>query len=824
MADKFSHRVKLILKLAHDEALRLGNPYIGTEHFILGMIKEGKGLSYQVFQVFDCDLDKIVHLVESMVPPNDGTVTLGHLPLSQNAEKILKDASSEAAGENKETADDYHILLAILKAEDGIAYEVLQLQGVGYTGVMNVLNEGPAESAASTKGKGIKSASSTTPALDHFSRDMTKLAADNKLDPVIGRLNEIERVAQILTRRKKNNPVLIGEPGVGKTAIIEGLAQKIIDRTVPRLLLNKRILAIDLAAIVAGTKYRGQFEERIKNIMQELEAEKNIILFIDELHTIVGAGGATGTLDASNLFKPALARGDIHCIGATTMDEYSQYIEKDGALERRFQKVMIHPPDTNESIEILKGLSSQYEEHHNVRYSKAAIDACVKLSNRYISDRFLPDKAIDVMDEVGARAHMMNLKVPQKILDLETQIEKLRKKKDAMVLEQKFESAAHYRDRERNELKKLEKAQNQWHKDEINNPVRITEDHVAEVISLMTEIPVVKVAETETQKLLRISDELQKYIIGQSRAVDSLSRSIQRARAGLKSPNRPIGVFLFLGPTGVGKTEMAKVLAKYLFNRKENLIRLDMSEYSERFNLSRMLGAPPGYVGYEEGGELTEKVRRNPFSVILFDEIEKAHPDVFNVLLQLFDEGQMTDGLGRKIDFKNTIVIMTSNLGTRKTSNSSAIGFDERKDKADRTRVNEKVMEEVENQFSPEFLNRIDEKIIFEPLGESDILKIIDLQLQELHDNLESMKLKVFVTAAAKKLVMTSGYDHESGARNLRREIQFMIEDPISRKLLENNYEPGSTIKVDAKKGEFIISNQPGKSLKKAKSTPASKQ
>lgn len=819
MAEKFSNRVKVILKYAREEAVRLGSKHIGSEHFLLGMIREGKGLGYQVFQVFDCDLDKMKTMIESLVSPPDDTVTLGHLTLDSGAEKVLKTGTMEALKENKKTAEDYHLLLAILKEKSGAASDILKHHGLDYASVRDVLKENSGN-PETVRDPGIVQKESNTPALDHFSRDITKMASENLLDPVVGRFEEIERVAQILTRRKKNNPALIGEPGVGKTAIIEGLAQKIINRTVPRLLHDKRILAIDLAAIVAGTKYRGQFEERIKNIMQELESAKNVILFIDELHTIVGAGGATGTLDASNLFKPALARGDIHCIGATTLDEYSQYIEKDGALERRFQKVMIHPPDNKESIEILNGLKNKYEEHHNVKFSDGAINACVRLSDRYISDRFLPDKAIDVMDESGARARMMHMKVPQNILDLESDIEDLREKKESMVRDQNFESAAKYRDRERKKIKRLKNAQQEWHRNELENPVMITEDQVAEVVALMTGIPVSRVAETETQKLLRINDELQKYIIGQEEAVESLSRSIHRARAGLKSPSRPIGVFLFLGPTGVGKTEMAKVLARFLFNKKENLIRLDMSEYSERFNISRMIGAPPGYVGYEEGGDLTERVRRNPYSVILFDEIEKAHPDVFNALLQLFDEGQMTDGLGRKIDFKNTIIIMTSNLGTRKTARGGKIGFSDREDFSS---IKESLMEEIESIFSPEFLNRIDEKIVFQPLKKIHILKIIELQLRELRENLASMKMKVTVTAGAKKLIIKNGFDLESGARNLRRVIQSLVEDPISRKLLENKFGPGDTIKVDARKNSLIISGGPRNKKRPARRSAVSK-
>ncbi|MEE8437276.1 MAG: ATP-dependent Clp protease ATP-binding subunit, partial [Candidatus Neomarinimicrobiota bacterium] len=632
------------MKYAKEEAIRLGHSYVGSEHLLLGLLREDSGLSVKIFELFDCDIDELSSMIEDMIKSTGGTMTLGHLPLTRRAERILRNAFNQAASMGAAFADDEHLLLAMLNETEGIAYEVLSTSNIDYNSVHELvvgdLNVKDENKPAISKSKKISK--SKTPALDHFSRDITKLASTGKLDPVIGRNNEIERVAQILSRRKKNNPVLIGEPGVGKTAIIEGLAQLIVKREVPRLLYNKRILSLDLAGMVAGTKYRGQFEERMKTIMLELENSENLILFIDELHTLVGAGGASGTLDASNMFKPALARGDIHCIGATTLDEFRKYIEKDGALERRFQKIMVNPPSKEESIEILNGLKASYESHHKVIYTKDAIKACVLLSHRYIADKFLPDKAIDILDEAGSRAHMLNVKVPQEIIDLELKLERVRAQKESVVVAQRFEDAANFRDKEQKLNKKLKKIQKKWQLDESSNPIIVTEDNISEVVSIITGIPIYKVAQSESQKILKMGSRLHDFIIGQDAAIDTLTRSIQRTRAGLKSPKRPIGVFLFLGPTGVGKTELAKVLANYLFSNQDSLVKLDMSEYVERFSVSRLIGAPPGYIGYEEGGELTERVRRNPYSVILFDEIEKAHPDIFNILLQLFDEGILT--------------------------------------------------------------------------------------------------------------------------------------------------------------------------------------
>jgi|TARA_B100000214_G_scaffold203779_1_gene147765 ATP-dependent Clp protease ATP-binding subunit ClpC len=817
MKENFSKRVQHIIKYAKEEAIRLGHSYVGSEHLLLGLLRENSGLSAKIFDIYDCDIKDVQSMIEDLIKTLGNTMTLGHLPLTRRAERILRNAFNEAAALGTGIADDEHLLLAILKESEGIAREVLNSHNLDYESVLDLINNEPDnDQIDSQESKISKSTKSKTPALDHFSRDITELARQKELDPVIGREEEIQRVAQILSRRKKNNPVLIGEPGVGKTAIIEGLGQKIIDKNVPRTLHNKRILSLDLAGLVAGTKYRGQFEERMKTIMLELEKTENLILFIDELHTIVGAGGASGSLDASNMFKPALARGDIHCIGATTLDEFRKHVEKDGALERRFQKINISPPTPIESIEILKGLQSNYEKHHNVSYSEEAIKACVYFSDRYITDKFLPDKAIDVMDEAGSRAHILNIKVPQNIIDLEIEIDKIRNKKNSVVMEQKFEDAANLRDKEQKLLKKLNNIQKKWKSSEELNPTIISEDNIADVVSTMTRIPVRRVAETEGQKLLKMSEELAQKIIGQNHAIKSLTKAIQRSRAGLKSEGRPIGVYLFLGPTGVGKTETVKVLANYLFSRSDSLIKLDMSEYGERFAMSRLIGAPPGYVGYEEGGELTEKVRRNPYSVVLFDEIEKAHPDVFNLLLQLFDEGVITDSYGRKIDFQNTIIILTSNIGTKEIQNPSSFGFDDLSENIDNSKIKNKILEKVKDTFNPEFINRLDETILFNTLNKEDVVKIIDLQLTDLHNNLTKIGLSVSIPKKAKLFLAKEGFSSEYGARHLRRTIQTAIEDPLSELLLSKTFDKCSRIKIDVKSGKFEFLPIPQKKQKKS--------
>ena len=811
MKENFSKRVQLIMKHAKEEAVRLGHSYVGSEHLLLGMIRLEAGLGVKIMDIYDCNLDDMRAMIEDMIKSSGGTMTLGHLPLTRRAERILRNAYNEAAALGDSVADDEHLLLAMLKETEGIAFEVLNSYNIDYDGVLELLKDDVTEEDDEDDDETLpiiqkekSSKKSKTPALDHFSRNITDLARKGKLDPVIGRLDEIERVAQILTRRKKNNPVLIGEPGVGKTAIIEGLAQRINDKSVPRLLHNKRILSLDLASIVAGTKYRGQFEERMKTIMVELENTDNLILFIDELHTLVGAGGASGSLDASNMFKPALARGDIHCIGATTLDEYRKHIEKDGALERRFQKIIVNPPSQDETVRILMGLKEAYENHHNVRYDDSAIEACVYLSDRYITDKFLPDKAIDIMDEAGSRAHLHNVSVPQKIIDLEKEIDKVRTRKEEVVAAQKFEEAAKHRDKEQKLLVKLSKFQQEWQEHEHSKPELISEETIADVVALVSGIPVNKVAESETNKLLKMKDVLQKNIIGQKHAVTSISKSIQRARAGLKNPNHPIGVFLFLGPTGVGKTELAKVLANYLFSQTGSIVKIDMSEFSERFSISRLIGAPPGYVGYEEGGELTEKVRRNPYSVVLFDEMEKAHPDVYNLLLQLFDEGVLTDNLSRKVDFKNTIIILTSNVGTKEIVKGSTLGFVDQSSDQSYEAMRDKLLDRIKTTFSPEFLNRIDETIVFHSLSEEHVLDIINLQLEDLRTNLQRKGIKIRLTKSALKLLVKKGFNPEYGARHLRREIQNSLEDPISEMLLEEKYVERDTIKVNAKKNVFL--------------------
>ena len=805
MKKNFSKSLQIILKHAKEDAIRLGHSYVGSEHLLIGLLKVESGISSKIFELYDIDIESVIKMIEDIINNSDSTITLGHLPLTMRAERILKNAYLEASSRNLNVADNEHLLLAMLREKDGVVFEVLSSFNFDFDTVSELVDgESINENVSSDTDDKYKT-EEKTPTLDHFSRDITNLALKGKLDPVIGREKEIERVAQVLARRKKNNPVLIGEPGVGKTAIIEGLAQSIVRKTVPRLLQNKRILSLDLAAIVSGTKYRGQFEERLKSIMSELETRQNLIIFIDELHTLVGAGGASGSLDASNMFKPSLARGDIHCIGATTLNEYRQHIEKDGALERRFQKILINAPSVNESIEILLGLKEKYEEHHNVKYTNNAIEACVNLSERYISDRFLPDKAIDILDEAGARAHMFNDKVPKNIINIEKKIDKLRSEKELKVTKQLFEEAAIIRDKERKLLDKLSKAQQAWNEKSKLEEIIISSENVADVVSLITGIPVNKVAESESQKLLNLPKSLSQFIIGQKKAINSISKAIRRARTGLKNPSKPIGVFLFLGPTGVGKTELAKVLANYLFNHSNSLVKIDMSEFTERFALSRLIGAPPGYVGHDEGGELTEKIRRHPYSVVLLDEIEKAHPDLYNIMLQVFDDGVLTDGLGRKIDFSNTIIIMTSNLGTKDIQGTD-LGFGENTKSDNYDNLSSKIIKSVNETFSPELLNRIDETIVFHSLSEKDVFEIIDLQLKDLSDNLTKMGFKIKLSISAKRLIAKRGYDPKFGARPLRREIQVSLEDYLSEVFLQRKFPEGTIIKVDTNKSDFQFS------------------
>jgi ATP-dependent Clp protease ATP-binding subunit ClpC len=790
----------MVIQFSREEALRLGHDYIGTEHLLLGLIREGEGIAVEILRNLGCDLDEIKRSIEDSVKSSGETMTIGNIPFTKRAEKFLKMAYVEAEKYKSDIIGTEHLLLALVKEKDGVAAQVLMSYDVTYDTVReeleNILRGAPSNRESPPQ-------KSKTPALDHFGRDLTELARKGELDPIIGRDNEIQRVAQILSRRKKNNPVLIGEPGVGKTAIAEGLALRIIERKVPRILHNKRVVTLDLGAIVAGTKYRGQFEERMKAIMNELQRAKDVILFIDELHTIVGAGGASGSLDASNMFKPALSRGELQCIGATTLDEFRQYIEKDGALERRFQKIMVDPPSADETLQILQGLKERYEKHHKVRYNDDAVRSMVKLSERYITDRFLPDKAIDLMDETGARVHLANIVVPKEITELEDDIKKVRREKDTVIKAQEFERAAILRDQEKRLNRKLDAAKRRWKDSEDEYLATVSEDDVSEVVSMMTGIPVKKVAQSESEKILNLEVELKKYLIGQDDAIHLLSKAIRRTRAGLKDPHRPIGSFIFLGPTGVGKTQLAKELAKCLFEDEDSLIRIDMSEYMEKFSVSRLTGAPPGYVGYEEGGQLTEKVRRHPYSVVLFDEIEKAHPDVFNILLQIFDDGQLTDGLGRRVDFRNTILIMTSNIGAREIRKGGGIGFSMVGENIDYEAMRHKIMDEVKRIFNPEFINRIDEIVVFKSLAKEHMMQIVDIVIAEMLHKMEDREIEVELTKSAKEFVVERGFDPVYGARPLRRTIQKYIEDPIAEEILKGKFFDGSQIQV-RKKGEEL--------------------
>lgn len=807
MDGNFSERVQDVIRLSREEALRLGHDYIGTEHLLLGIIREGQGMAVRILRNLDCDLVKLKKAIEDTVRASGGTLTIGNIPLTKQAEKVLKITQIESKIYKSDVIGTEHILLSLLRDEDNIATQILHQFNVTYENARAELNsilssKGSKENFTTPPPSEKKFERTKTPVLDNFGRDLTKLATEDKLDPVIGREREIERVAQVLSRRKKNNPVLIGEPGVGKTAIAEGLALRIIQRKVPRILQDKRVVTLDIAGLVAGTKYRGQFEERMKALMNELEKASDVILFIDELHTIVGAGGASGSLDASNMFKPALARGDIQCIGATTLDEYRKYIETDGALDRRFQKVMVDPPTVDETVQILQNIKFKYEEHHHVRYSEKALDSAVKLSDRYITDRYLPDKAIDVLDEAGSRVHMGHFSVSEEILTLEEEIEKVRQEKVKVVKRQDYEEAARLRDRERNLQSDLEIAKREWEAKTQDLIYDVSEDDIATVVSMMTGIPVTRVVQAESEKLMNMENALKGSIVGQDEAVSKLTRAIRRTRAGLKNPHKPIGSFIFLGPTGVGKTELAKVLAKYLFDSEDALIRIDMSEYMEKFSVSRLVGAPPGYVGYEEGGQLTEKVRRKPYSVVLLDEIEKAHPDVFNILLQVLDDGILTDSLGRRVDFKNTIIIMTSNVGTKDIKLTGGIGFGGTITEENRYQSLKSTIDDaVKKLFNPEFLNRIDETIIFRNLEKEDIMKIIDIEMKDLFDNIKQNKMKIVLDPSAKDFLVDKGFDPKYGARPLRRAIQKYVEDPLAEEILKGTFKEGSSITAKHSEG-----------------------
>ncbi|RDY58372.1 ATP-dependent Clp protease ATP-binding subunit [Flagellimonas nanhaiensis] len=838
MDDNFSPRVKDVIAYSKEEALRLGHDFIGTEHLMLGLLRDGNGKAINILDALDVDLDHLRRKVEILSPANPNTGTMQkdkkNLHLTRQAERALKTTFLEAKLFQSSSINTAHLLLCILRNENDPTTKLLHKLKVDYDNVKEQFKsmitsdddyidspqaesfpsdpdetgdskEGAFGSGSSQKG----SKKSKTPVLDNFGRDLTKLAEENKLDPVVGREKEIERVSQILSRRKKNNPLLIGEPGVGKSAIAEGLALRIINKKVSRILYNKRVVTLDLASLVAGTKYRGQFEERMKAVMNELEKNDDIILFIDEIHTIVGAGGATGSLDASNMFKPALARGEIQCIGATTLDEYRQYIEKDGALERRFQKVMVEPTSVEETIEILMNIKGKYEDHHNVNYTDDAIVACVKLTNRYMTDRFLPDKAIDALDEAGSRVHIVNMDVPKQILELESQLEDVRELKNSVVKKQKYEEAAKLRDDEKRLEKELASAQERWEEESKLHRETVSEDNVADVVSMMSGIPVNRIAQTESNKLAELPDLIKGFVIGQDEAVAKVAKAIQRNRAGLKDPNKPIGSFIFLGQTGVGKTQLAKILAKELFDSEDALIRIDMSEYMEKFAISRLVGAPPGYVGYEEGGQLTEKVRRKPYSVILLDEVEKAHPDVFNMLLQVLDDGFLTDSLGRKIDFRNTIIIMTSNIGARQLKDfGQGVGFGTAAKKAQADSHQKSVIENaLKKAFAPEFLNRIDDVIVFNPLEREDIHKIIDIELDKLFGRIKDIGYDLSLSEKAKDYIAEKGFDKQYGARPLKRAIQKYIEDALAEEIVNSKLDEGDSIfmDLDEKKEELTI-------------------
>ena len=852
MDNNFSTQVKEIISYSREEALRLGNDFIGAEHLMLGLIRDQENTAIKVLRQLNVNLGELRKEIELAVKDKSGKniANINSLPLTKQAEKVIRVTVLEAKALKSPMVETEHLLLSILKNKENIATQILNQFDVDYDLFRNELGmvgsspsspsspsseyqeegdddfedeKGRGGFGGSTKSKPSATSKSKTPVLDNFGRDITKLAEQDALDPIVGRDAEIERVSQILSRRKKNNPILIGEPGVGKTAIVEGLALRIVQRKVSRVLFDKRVISLDLAALVAGTKYRGQFEERMKAIMNELEKNRDVILFIDEIHTIVGAGGASGSLDASNIFKPALARGELQCIGASTLDEYRMHIEKDGALDRRFQKVIIEPPSVADTITILNNIKSKYEDYHSVIYDQEAIEACVKLSDRYMTDRLLPDKAIDVLDEVGARVHLKNISVPEDIVELEKQIEEVKNEKNRVVKSQRFEEAASLRDTEKKLGEALDKAKLNWEEDSKNKRFPINEEHIAEVISMMTGIPVKRMVEAETTKLRKMAEDMRGQVIGQEDAIGKVVKAIQRNRVGLKDPKKPIGTFIFLGPTGVGKTELARALARNMFDSEESLIRIDMSEYMEKFAVSRLIGAPPGYVGYEEGGQLTEKVRRKPYCVILLDEIEKAHPDIYNILLQVLDDGILTDGLGRKVNFKNTLIIMTSNIGARQLKDfGDGVGF------ATATRVeqteenNRSVIEKaLKRTFSPEFLNRVDDVVVFNSLTKDDIFLIIDIIMKNVLGRLVNLGLNLVLTAEAKTFIADKGYDVQFGARPLHRAIQKYIEDPLAEEILNFSVKEGDTLIGDFDTAQnklvFTLQKKPNEKAPKSK-------
>lgn len=852
MDDNFSSRVKDVITYSKEEALRLGHDFIGTEHLMLGLLRDGSGKAISILSALEIDLDYLRRKIEILSPANPTNLPepqhKTNLHLTRQAERALKTTFLEAKLFQSTSINTAHLLLCILRNENDPTTKVLHKLQVDYETVKDQFKYMSVESddddfidmpsadafpddAAdeNNRGQGAafssstddkKSKKSSTPVLDNFGRDLTKVATDGNMDPVIGREKEIERVSQILSRRKKNNPLLIGEPGVGKSAIAEGLALRIIQKKVSRVLYNKRVVTLDLASLVAGTKYRGQFEERLKAVMNELEKNANIILFIDEIHTIVGAGGATGSLDASNMFKPALARGEIQCIGATTLDEYRQNIEKDGALERRFQKVVVEPTTVDETIEILQNIKDKYEAHHNVNYTDEAIEACVKLSDRYITDRFLPDKAIDALDEAGSRVHITNMEVPEKVVEIENELEQVREQKNSVVKRQKYEEAAKLRDDEKKLEKELLLAQEDWQEEQRQNRETVTENHIADVVAMITGIPVQRVSDGESDRLAKLEELIQGKVIGQENAVAKVAKAIQRNRAGLKNPNKPIGSFIFLGQTGVGKTQLAKVLASELFESEASLIRIDMSEYMEKFSISRLIGAPPGYVGYEEGGQLSEKVRRKPYSVILLDEIEKAHPDVFNMLLQVLDDGYLTDSLGRRVDFKNTIIIMTSNVGARQVKDFGlGVGFGTAAQKSQEDKNIQGVIQNaLKKKFSPEFLNRIDDVVIFNNLDKDHLTKIIELELGALQNRVKELGYSLSLSKKAITFLIDKGYDKQYGARPLARAIQRYVEDAMAGEIINKSLANGAkaTFDWDGKSDELKLSVENKKTTKES--------
>ena len=833
MDQKFSPRVQDIMQHSREEAVKMGNPYIGLEHIFLGIVDDKDSNAVQILRNLELDIEAFRQKLEASIKTTNTVVgNTDNIPLTKQAERALKFTYIVAKDFNSEQVATEHLMLAILHDDNNIVSQRLEYEGITFNKYKkevekltprvsepeptNVFQDEDEEDEAPTqttdKQQNKKNSKSSTPVLDSFGRDLTKAAEEGRLDPIVGRETELERIAQVLSRRKKNNPILIGEPGVGKSAIAEGLAQRIVEHRVSRTLYNKRIVVLDLGSVVAGTKYRGQFEERMKSILNELEKNPDIILFIDEIHAIIGAGNANGSLDASNMFKPALARGELQCIGATTLDEYRQYIEKDGALERRFQKILVEPTTPEETVQILNNIKSKYEDHHLVTYEPEAIEACVKLTNRYISDRNLPDKAIDALDEAGARVHISNIHVPNEIIEMEKQVEEIKQQKKLAIKEQRFEDAGHYRDEEKTLTEKLENAKKAWDNDTNSHRETVTEQNVAEVVAMMTGVPVQRIAQNEGDRLMNMESELAGTVIGQDEAIKNVVKAIRRNRAGLKDPNRPIGSFIFLGPTGVGKTYLAKVLAKYLFDSEDALIRIDMSEYMEKFAVSRLVGAPPGYVGYEEGGQLTEKVRRKPYSIVLLDEIEKAHPDVFHLLLQVLDDGQLTDSLGRKVDFKNTIIIMTSNIGSRQLKDfGQGVGFGTQAKKDAKDKNSRAVIENaLKRSFAPEFLNRIDEVVIFESLNKENINQIINIELKKVFERIKEMGYEPELTEKARNYIVEKGWDEQYGARPLKRAIQKYVEDVLAEEIIKSNPEKGAKIVIDydAEKDDMTVTTK----------------